>query len=486
MRLLSIRDQCKRTTDCNPSIQNSSSPLSLNLLSMPDSNENVEVAVQGAKEAYASQVTPSSSPRSSRATVAEIFQDSVSDLEEDDERRLHIQLVESKLTYVVEICESNAKELDLPPPTPYVPDDLPIHKPHAYPCRSTNDPSTAPPSKWPQAPLMLRPTPKSNTKIRGIRYSSSKEYRDYAGFCAGCILPINTGAEAPGKSLVVDFESKYFVGTLLMRIQQAPPAEPANQTSTSYFDGKKRRFQAIVKGRFKQEMSMSQCVTGQMFDRPTGKLPAKWIVSSAVRFLSTLAPQLEATIDGREPRFLAPLAATAHSVLQHPIEEEKEVYCSTCSEEEKDHLLNYKLYQGAQDLEVAVEEPPANSEQSILPEVPDFAVPNNATSSITSRQKARKKCLNTVSSKKMKDPKFSTQKEYCFEFYQHLLEFGDELAINMGRPIGQIGLAQPLNGQPLKCMSAFKDGDSLEPLWSFDIWHASLYPFAQAYYNQNQ
>jgi hypothetical protein len=465
---------------------------------MSDSSDNVEVvvehAVQAAKEAYASQLTPPSSPNSTSASVDDVFIETLDDEERPEDMHLRKHRVEANFNDVIEkVNEIDNVSISRSPPFPYISNHLPIHKPHAYPCRSTNDPLPAPPSKWPQAPLMMRPSPNSNTKIRGIRYSSSQQYLDFSGFCAGCILPINTGAEAPGKSLVVDFETKLFVGTMLMRIRQAPPAEPANQTSTSYFDGKKRRFQAIIKGRFKQELSMSQCVTGQIFDRPSGKLPAKWIVSSAIRFISALAPQLEATIDGEKPKFLAPLAATAHAVLQYPLEQQGDVYCSDCHPDDTDNLMNYNLYAGAHDLENSVDEPPANSAFSILPEVPSFLVTTTANdkSSVTSRQKTRKRCLNNVTAKKLLEPKFSTQKIYCFEFHQHLLLFGEDLAFDMGRPIGQISLPHALSGQPLKCMAAWNGGDGtktsgvLEPLWSFDIWHANLYPLAQAYYNSS-
>lgn len=463
---------------------------------MCDSSDNVEAvvehAVQAAKESYASHLTPPSSPNARSASVEDVFIDTFDDVEKPEDMRLRKHHVESKFNDVVEKFTEIGTEFNAQSPSsPYISNHLPIHKPHAYPCRSTNDPLTAPPSKWPQAPLMMRPSPNSNTKIRGIRHSSSQQYLDFAGFCAGCILPINTGAEAPGKSLVVDFETKLFVGTMLMRIRQAPPAEPANQTSTSYFDGKKRRFQAIIKGRFKRELSMSQCVTGQIFDRPSGKLPAKWIVSSAIRFISALAPQLDATIDGEKPKFLAPLAATAHAVLQYPVEQQVDMYCSDCHKDESDNVMNYNFYPGADDLENSVEEPPANSEFSILPEVPNYLVTTaNDKCSVTFRQKTRKKCLNNVTAKKRMEPKFSTQKIYCFEFYQHLLLFGEDLAFDMGRTIGQISLPNALNGQPLKCMAAWNGGDgetssALEPLWSFDIWHANLYPLANAYYNNN-
>ena len=89
-------------------------------------------------------------------------------------------------------------------------------------------------------------------------------------------------------------------------------------TSSSYFHGKKRTFQAVVRGCFRQPLVMVQTVTGQAFDRPAGKLPAPWIVHKLIQFFTTLAPQLQIQLHGTTtPRFLSPLVATAHTVLQH-------------------------------------------------------------------------------------------------------------------------------------------------------------------------
>jgi hypothetical protein len=130
-----------------------------------------------------------------------------------------------------------------------------LHSKHAFPCSDTHKALPSHPSLWPQAPLMVRPTPKTTTKIRGIRRAKSLQYEDFSGFCAGCILPINNGKEEPGESLVVDFESTHFVGTMLMRTQQAKAVvvpgfqeeQEANnmEEKKSYFDGKKRKFQAV-------------------------------------------------------------------------------------------------------------------------------------------------------------------------------------------------------------------------------------------------
>jgi hypothetical protein len=45
-----------------------------------------------------------------------------------------------------------------------------------------------------------------------------------------------------------------------------------------------------------------------------------------------------------------------------------------------------------------------------------------------------------------------------------------------------VQLAPITDGQPIKFMAAHKDPENgqLDELWSFDIWHESLYPYAQA------
>jgi len=112
-------------------------------------------------------------------------------------------------------------------------------------------------------------------------------------------------------------------------------------------------------------------------------------------------------------------------------------------------------------------------------------VTDTTKSSIASRMKARKKAFNTLAAKKSMEPRFDTTKEYTFEFYQHMLDFGDDIALDIGGSVigGKIGLAKATNGQPLKILAAYRDtinNDELDSLWSFDLWHESLYPYAKA------
>ena len=270
-----------------------------------------------------------------------------------------------------------------------------------------------------------------------------------------------------------------------MRIRDTVPADKdAAPTSSgkSYFDKRKRRFQGIVKGKFKTALPMSECVTGQDFSRRAGKMPAKWVVSTFIKFVSTLAPQLETTIDGDNPRFLVPLVATAHTLQAKPhaaISLQNELEGKVAS-----NLFNYSVYLGSTDIEKEVQEPPATDATSVMVDAQrDLGISlASGKTSVSSRMKARKKAYNNVSAKQSKLPCFSLDKEYTFEFYQHLLIFHEpEFVLDMGLPIGKVPLSPITNGQPIKFMSAHRDpvGGALDSLWSFDIWHESMFPLAQ-------
>lgn len=366
---------------------------------------------------------------------------------------------------------------------------------------STRDSAILPdhPSTWPQRPLMVRPTVTSQTKIKGIRRANREEYLDPVGFSksASCIIPINDGREAEGESIVVDFESTYFVGTLLLRIKQAPAAslaekdkhESRNHESVQrdYFANKKRKFQAVIKGHFKTPLSMSRCVTGQLFERPAGPLPAQWVVKNLIRLFSILAPQLDASLDKNKPRFLSPLVATAQTVLS----EEDENDSSDTPEDQKSTRPSSSSKERARYLDIDVGtnllEPHSLEPTSVLSTLGtdsdlDITIPDTTLLSATKRALARKKIFNSLSAKGSSEPQFDPNRTYTFEFYQHLLDFGDELALDMGAIGGTYPLAQAMDGQPLKIMAAYKSGETgedIEPLWSFDLFHESLYPYAQ-------
>ena len=415
---------------------------------------------------------------------------------------------------------------------------LPIQGKHSYPCNETYSPiPQSLPSKWPQRPILLRPSHESGMKIRGIRYSSSTSDNYLplpgTGYCLGCTLPINNGTEPPGKCLVIDFETDLFIGTAMLRIKNVSGAfaktlnetnndgsifrdadeaivandnEDASSTenTTYYFHKRKRTCQAIVHGKFKRpNIPMSECITGQMFHRPAGKLPPRLIVKGAISIISHLAPQLQAKLDGDRPRFLSPLVSTAQSVIAHrggtKCGNGKKDTTKFNVNNDEDCVENVIRFIGADEsLEAGIYEPQPSHPSSLLQDLINsegeamagmaFTLPPDSNK-IATRTKHRKRAYDKLFAKSIKTPTFDIHTEYKFEFFQHLISFED-FALDFLRPVGKQPLHGMLNGQPLKFMAAHQvkeidiDGKGKEAkvadeemrwLWCFDLWHESLY-----------
>ncbi|KAL3793817.1 hypothetical protein HJC23_006177 [Cyclotella cryptica] len=374
---------------------------------------------------------------------------------------------------------------------------------NSYPCCSGSNVSKppSPPIKWPQRPIILCPSPESGMKILGIRYSSSTENLRLpgTGFCKGCTLPINNGYERPGSCLVIDFETDQFIGTAMLRVKnisvpfQSSCDGEKEILSTSkrtdirhnknyYFAKKKRTFQATVRGLFKQpDIPMSECITGQVFNRPAGYLPPRLIVKGAVAIISRLAPQLQARLEGDCPRFLSPLVSTAQTVLVHP----------RTNKESSTSL--FKFLGADESIEGNIHEPQQSDQSSIMQSLISsdregligISSASSGKTSVASRMRSRKRAFDKIFSDSIKRPTFDVDKEYTFEFFQHLISF-DDFCLDFVKPIGKQSLHGMLNGQPLKFMAAQQtcgDNEShgeageekLKWLWCFDLWHESLY-----------
>jgi len=369
------------------------------------------------------------------------------------------------------------------------------------------------PSLWPQFPLALRATPNTGMKILGVRYSSSSTYFPEP-WCSALpknnsnrsvqqrmfptkeqLLPINSGFESSGESLVIDFETELFIGTLMMRIKDAFNLVSNNKTNScnkssdkknDYFGSMNRKYQAVIRGEFKTSIPIVQTVTGQAFPSPVLNLPSKWVLKSAVSVISVFAPQLQANFDGgalkniNGPSFISPLGSTPQVVIV----------------QEPGHGSHDFLHRrhADQSLESSMEEP--THEQNSL--VGQYHIQKKSSKQLEAsphsqssiqRANIRKKAFDKLFAKSDESVLFTTGKIYTFEFLQHLVNFKNfTLDLSLG---GSIDLCHTLNGQPLRAMGAhlkmagIEDDSSrkgntnsigdLKYLWSFDVWHQGLY-----------
>ncbi len=383
------------------------------------------------------------------------------------------------------------------------------------------------PKDWPQSPLLLKPTPDSGTRILGVRYSrdepagTANKYLwkpsdsylwnqpllqewgrilprteeptndtsttattpGWCEFC--CILPINNGNEENGKSLLVDFESEYFVGSLLLRLRhsEGTTPEPYND-QIGYFLGMNRRYQAVVQGRFKQSLPWTSLVTGFQLERPCGKLPPKWILKSALKVVSFFAPQLDARLDVDKPSSLTPLGSTPQVINVHDRPNKE----NTTDDQDR------YLYRD--------DVPPPLDMAQVEPTLPQHTLLGQASDASTSFQRSRfrkrafdklyvqhqhyQQQLSSPTSHSPPPPQLLTDpdKIYTMEFLQHLFNFQD-FSMELGSMLGSVKLKEILDGQPIQFMACIssnnKDDDGEEEerrrrqrLWSFDIWHSSL------------
>jgi len=131
-----------------------------------------------------------------------------------------------------------------------------------------------PPKEWIQN-LLLVSTPQSNMRINRIRHISEPSYFD----CPSNVsldnnqvieLPINNGKEVD--SWVIDFETTIFAGTALFRIRECDERKSSsiesNGTTHDYFERYNRRFQLIIKGKFKAQVVIADCMSGLLLDHP--------------------------------------------------------------------------------------------------------------------------------------------------------------------------------------------------------------------------
>lgn len=352
------------------------------------------------------------------------------------------------------------------------------------PCRCTTNflPGVGP-EDWPQAPIALRPTPGSNTRVKAIRLDNLNEPLWVPGShltwshrlaqhwgeidnekprtqpphypcCEKCvILPINNGNEKPGESLIVDFESDIFEGSLLLRLRFAEGTTPEPyDDGVGYFQNMNRRYQACIRGRFKETIPFTELVTGLRFERKFGRLPSKWILKGALKVISFFAPQMDTKIDVDRPASLSPLGSTPQCII---IDED----CNS----NKNGATTDSSMNALDDIRIE----PSEAHRSILGE--SF---KGETSLL--RAKMRKKIFDKLYVQKSLTPKTDPSKIYTFEFLQHLFNFQD-FSIDLGNMLGSVYLEEMLNGQPLQIMAAHGD----QSLWCFDVWHECLWEQAR-------
>lgn len=228
------------------------------------------------------------------------------------------------------------------------------------------------------------------------------------------------------------FSSELFEGQCLIRLRGISNSDnPVGDDA--YFAGRRRLFQTIVQGRFKQPIPVSDVLTGHEFAKPLEHLPHHWILKAATNLIGKLAPGADIQVVGNQPTMLASLAATSQIVRGDEEGNEPDIASTSDDEIQEDcSSLGGKF--------------------------------------TTGKVSATGRKLHLANPERASKYTFDTETVYTFDFYQSLLDV-TTYSLNMG--VANIGMAPILNGQPIQCLCKTTDG---RYLWSFQIWHESLLP----------
>lgn len=234
------------------------------------------------------------------------------------------------------------------------------------------------------------------------------------------------GLEACPLGEPFDFSSEMFEGQCLIRLKDSNSDNP--EGDEEYFSGRKRIFQSVIQGRFKEEVSVSDVMTGHEFARPLKNLPHSLIVKAASSLAGKIAPGVKICVHDKQPFLEATLGGTSKTLRADKPGSEQDI---TSREIQEDCTL----FGG---------------------EFADGGV------SISRRRKV------FGNPAKCEEYTYNTETVYTFEFYENIFH-AQTYSMDLG--FTKIECSNVLDGQPVQRLSKMRDG---RYLWSFQVWHEKL------------
>ena len=236
----------------------------------------------------------------------------------------------------------------------------------------------------------------------------------------------------PGEALPlgvpIDFESELFKGCIFLRLRSVEPLQNGQEKKkhNEYFDGKKRFYQAVIQGQFKQEFNFSELVLGDFYTRPFHGIPRGAIVKVYQKFMDSLSPGTVTDIASDTPKVLAPLGSC--QILRVDLKGNEPDITGANGIQEDTNLLLGKT----------------------------FPTPQKRRKYLSDPRKSSNYTVNQAH-------------VYTFELYDHTINFGTYNHHIFGNV--KINMAQTLNGQALT-FSLFTRDQRI--LWKFPVWHETI------------
>jgi len=228
----------------------------------------------------------------------------------------------------------------------------------------------------------------------------------------------------------LEFESDLFTGRVFLRLRpiESHPDDKANHTS--YFEGKKRFWQIIIQGQFKQEINMSDLMLGDFYEKPFHGIPKGYIMQLYQKFMEALSPGIIMDMISDRPKILTSFGSAQIMRIDLPGNEPKITGVIDNVQENTSLILGE-----------------------------GFASPKSA-------KKRRKYLSNPKNSSKYR---VNPGHVYTLELYDHSMNFGTYHQHIMGG--AKIDMVDSMNGQAL-ALCLFTRDQRL--IWKFPIWHERL------------
>ncbi len=282
------------------------------------------------------------------------------------------------------------------------------------------------------------------------------------------------------------FESDLFKGECVIRLKGSNSDDP--EGDEEYFQGRKRIFQSVIQGCFKEKVKVADVLTGHEFTRPLKNLPHPWVLKTATNFIGKVSPGAKIEAHTDQPFVEAILGGSSQVILVFSCCNLSRIfiahtYCCNLS-----RICRSQVIRG----DMPGQEP--NIKSRNLEE--DCSVLGGVFDGEVTASK-RKRLLSN--SKTNQPYSFDTDTVYTFEFYQNLfdgqlhalslpyasskfcavshrllchvsLHFkATTYSLDLG--FAKIGCSHILNGQPIQWLGKLRDG---RYLWSFQIWNEKL------------
>lgn len=229
----------------------------------------------------------------------------------------------------------------------------------------------------------------------------------------------------------IEFESSVFAGKMLIRLKPVP----SDDDHEAYFHGRKRYYQCLFQGKFKEKgLKFSDVFFGDVYDKPFKGVPKGVIGKAFKRFMESRNPGMIYELSSSKPRVLNPIGTVQELSVNEPGEEPDIAKLGEMREDTR--LLQDSCRDGSCTEDFT--DDPAKRRKSF------------SSSDVGSRYE------------------FDMEKVYTFHIYDHTADIG---SYQQDLGVFKINLPPRLNGQPLSLSAITKDD---RYLFRFEIWHEKI------------